>query len=204
MDAIELLKNDHQEVTKLFQRYSGSKNERGAKAIVEKVCKELDVHALIEEEIFYPAIREADEQLAQQVQEALREHARVKEQVAVLQGAGAEDDVDGMMTTLQQDVEHHVTEEEGEMFPRVAEVIDERRRTELGRRLQARKRELMGEPVRPARRAAGKTRKARAGRKASSPGGRRTKTARRHATTSAAKSRARKTKKKAARGGRRR
>jgi hemerythrin superfamily protein len=200
MDAIELLKKDHQEVTKLFQRYSGSKNGRGERAIVEAICKELDVHAQIEEEIFYPAVREADRQLAEQVEEALREHARVKQQVAALQGA--QDDVEGLMTTLQQDVEHHVTEEEGEMFPRVAEVIGERQRTELGQRLQARKRQLMGETARPARRAAarrsraGTGREARAGRKTASQRGRRTKTS--------AKSRARTTKKKSARGGRRR
>lgn len=210
MDAIELLKKDHQEVTKLFQRYSGSKDRRGAKGIVEKVCRELEVHALIEEEIFYPAIREADRQLADQVQEALQEHARVKQQVAALQRA--DEDVEGLMTTLQQDVEHHVTEEEGEMFPRVAEVLDERRRTELGRRLQARKRELqarkrelMGETDRPARRAAGKTRKAGGQRRASSRRGRRTRSTRRQAKAVGTKSRARKTtKKKAARGGRRR
>lgn len=202
MDAIELLKKDHQEVTKLFQRYSGSKDRRGAKGIVEKVCRELEVHALIEEEIFYPAIREADRQLADQVQEALQEHARVKQQVAALERA--EEDVEGLMTALQQDVEHHVTEEEGEMFPRVAEVFDERRRTELGRRLQARKRELMGETARPARRAAGKTRKA-GGQRRASRRGRRTKVTRRQARASGTNSRARKTtKKKAARGGRRR
>jgi hemerythrin superfamily protein len=206
MDAIELLKKDHQEVTKLFQRYSGSKNGRGAREIVDRICKELEVHTHIEEEIFYPTVREADRQLAEMVEEAFREHARVKQQVAALQAG--QDDADGMMTTLQQDVEHHVTEEEGEMFPRVAETIGERQRTEMGQRMQARKRELMGETARPARQATARSRRAstgrkvRAARKTSSQRGRRTKTSRRQGRTSAANSRARKTKKKSARAGR--
>jgi hemerythrin superfamily protein len=209
MDAIELLKSDHQEVTKLFQRYSASRNGRGGREIVARICQELDVHTHIEEEIFYPAVREADAQLAEQVQEALREHARVKQQIAALQGV-EEQDMEGMMTTLQQDVEHHVTWEEGEMFPRVAEVMNERQRAELGQRLQARKRELTGEAARPARRASARSRRAGtgraagAGRKTSSQRGRRTKAGRRELRSAAAKSRARKTKKKSARGGRRR
>src|SRR5690242_21176979 len=119
MDAIELLKKDHQEVTKLFQRFSSGKGGRAANGVVAKICEELDVHALIEEEIFYPAVRQAGRELASKVDESLREHARVKEQVAELRRemeGGADADLGPRVMALQQDVEHHVTEEEGEMF----------------------------------------------------------------------------------------
>ena len=150
MDVLQLLKTDHAEVTKLFQRFrSGG---RGQKSVAEKICKELEVHAEVEEEFFYPAVRETgDQELQQQVDEAVSEHRRVKEQVSAiqqtLQDGGAEHEsgrLDGMIQTLQQDVEHHVTEEEGVMFPRVQEVMDDRRRSELGRRVRDRKQELMG------------------------------------------------------------
>jgi len=146
MDAIELLKKDHQEVTKLFQRFSGGKGDRNGRSVVEKICDELDVHSRIEEEIFYPAVREADTELAREVDEALQEHARVKEQVRMLREhlRDGGDGLAGQVTALQQDVEHHVTEEEGEMFPKVAEVVDGRERTRLGERMQARKSELSG------------------------------------------------------------
>src|SRR5689334_11790391 len=144
MDAIELLKKDHQEVTKLFQRFSGAKGRRNDTSVVEKICAELDVHARIEEEIFYPAVREASSELARKVDESLQEHARVKEQVHALREqlrGGAEGDgaLEGQVSALEQDVEHHVTEEEGEMFPQVAEKMDGRQRTRLGERLKARK-----------------------------------------------------------------
>ena len=151
MDAIELLKKDHQEVTKLFQRYSSSKDKRGARQIVEKICSELTVHAQIEEEIFYPAVRGANRELEEKVEESIREHARMKEQVAALEAAQGED-VAGMVSALQQDVEHHVTEEEGAMFPQVQQMIDARERGALGQQLQERKEELMGGGTRAPRR----------------------------------------------------
>jgi hemerythrin superfamily protein len=153
MDAIELLKRDHQEVTKLFQRFGSGK---GA-PVVEKICDELDVHSRIEEEIFYPAVREAGSELAREVDEAVQEHARVKQQVQSLReqlrgGAADRDAFAGQVSALEQDVEHHVAEEEGEMFPQVAEAMNERQRTRLGERMQARKGELSGGRARAGRR----------------------------------------------------
>jgi hemerythrin superfamily protein len=168
MDAIELLKKDHQEVTRLFQRFSGRKGRRNDTSVVEKICDELDVHARIEEEIFYPAVREASSELARKVDESLQEHARVKEQVRSLReqlrgGAEGDEALEGQMSALEQDVEHHVTEEEGEMFPQVAEEMDERQRTRLGERLKARKGELSGTSRAPRER--GERRRASTGRR---------------------------------------
>jgi len=164
MDAIELLKKDHHEVTRLFQRFATARRGRGRGTIVGNICDELDAHSDIEEAIFYPAVRRADRGLAVEVDEALREHARVKEGVRALRSevAGADSgDLDARMRALQEDVERHVTVEEGQMFPRVAEVIDEDRRATLGRELEERKRELTrgarrGRRTTPSRTRAGK------------------------------------------------
>jgi iron-sulfur cluster repair protein YtfE (RIC family) len=141
MDAIELLERDHRDVTKLFERFAADKERT---RLVERICDELDVHAQIEEEIFYATIREADAELERRVEESLREHAQMKAQVRDLRSAaqGREGNVEGRVTTLRETVEHHVSEEEGEMFPRVAELLGQRARTDIGRRLQARKSEL--------------------------------------------------------------
>ena len=151
MDAIELLKRDHQEVTRLFQRYSARRGGRGARSVIDTVCRELEVHLQIEEEIFYPAVRYADDELARLVDESLREHARMKDDIAALRAAAGHDDTRVMQ--LQQDVEHHVTEEEGKMFPHLAEVMDDDRRSELGEQLEERKSEFSGRGERSRRQA---------------------------------------------------
>lgn len=169
MDVLELLKKDHQAVTKLFQRFQGSQG-RTRRSVAEKICKELEVHTQIEEELFYPVVRETDEELARLVGEALEEHQRVKQQIQAVKaqlaaGSGDEGDLETQMTTIEQNVEHHVTEEEGEIFPRVEEQLDERRRSDMGRRVAERKRSMMGEerPARGGRRAAARTAKPRRG-----------------------------------------
>jgi len=221
MDAIDLLRKDHQEVTKLFQRHDTTRGGRAPKGLVEKICDELLIHTQLEEEIFYPAVREAGGELAEMVEESLREHARVKEQVQALKGQrgqrreGGEADAGSRVASLQQDVEHHVTEEEGRMFPRVAEAMNESRRTELGERMAARKRELGSEEGWPPRREAAarkpsstRARRAKAARRGKGTGRRTTATARRSKTGArrgkTAKGRAAKTARKRARGVRRR
>jgi hemerythrin superfamily protein len=148
MDATELLKRDHDAVAKLFQRFRMGRGNRTRRAVLEQICDELTVHAQIEEEIFYPAVRATgDATLVEKVDEALREHAEVKASVEALRARSDEaegTDVEGMMARLAESVEHHVGEEEGELFPRLAEVMDERHRADIGRRLKARKDELTG------------------------------------------------------------
>jgi hemerythrin superfamily protein len=158
MDAIELLKKDHQKVTELFKRFNGgggltgmvkrvagSIPERQRRQAADQICRELDVHALIEEEVFYPAVRALnDDELNSQLSEAFNEHATVKRQVAMIRnGIGRDADLQSKVDELQKCVDHHVSEEEGEMFPRVEELMDEGRRRELGRELQARKSQAM-------------------------------------------------------------
>jgi iron-sulfur cluster repair protein YtfE (RIC family) len=177
MDAITLIKKDHDKVEELFARYNGGGGLTGlVKRItgnvpvrqkttaLEGICRELDVHARIEEDILYPALRKTgDPELQRQVDESIREHARVKDLVGKLRTRTGEldADTDAMVSELQQCVEHHVREEENEMFPRMEEVVPEPERRELGRQLQERKRTLAGGTARRARPAArGRTRTA--------------------------------------------
>jgi hemerythrin superfamily protein len=146
MDVLDMLKKDHQTVTKLFQRFKDRPEDRGRATVLRRICDELDTHARLEEELFYPAVEDAgDAELGRMVAEARQEHARVKQMVRTLREAAYGDGIDARVAALEQDVEHHVTEEEGEMFPRVEEVIDVSRRTAMARRAEARRRELVHE-----------------------------------------------------------
>jgi len=155
MDAIELLTDDHNKVRGLFKEFAGGGGVTGLvrravgnvsaaerRKVVNQACKELAVHTKIEEELFYPAVKAlGDGELTEQVTEALREHAKVKQEVAGLRGVrGDEDDLEDRMTQLENDVEHHATEEENEMFPRLDELMPADERQDLGRRMQALKR----------------------------------------------------------------
>lgn len=163
MDAVQLVKKDHDRVEELFVRFKGGGGLTGIvrrmtgnvparqrRTALAGICDELDAHAHIEEEILYPAIRATgDPDLAGQLDEALKEHAGVKDHVAWIRAHFDDDEVDARVGQLKSDVEHHVSEEENEMLPRVEELIPEAERVALGRRMQARKRELLGR-ARPA------------------------------------------------------
>ena len=145
-DAIQLLMADHKEVEGLFKQFQKAKDNDEEKGdIVEQICKALSVHAEIEEEIFYPAAREAlDEKGEDMLDEAEVEHASIKSLVEQLQDAGPDDEMyDAKVKVLCEYVTHHVKEEEGEMFPKVKKTdldLDE-----LGAELAERKAELMDE-----------------------------------------------------------
>jgi hypothetical protein len=122
-DALVLLKEDHRKVKKLFKDYARLVKSEGdgsqKAALVEDICLELKVHTRIEEEIFYPAVREAieDEDL---MDEAIVEHASAKDLIAQLEGMDPGDDYyDAKVTVLGEYINHHVEEEEEEMFPKV-------------------------------------------------------------------------------------
>ena len=148
-DAIKLLTADHREVKALFKQYeklaNGQADAEERKALAEQICGMLTVHATIEEEIFYPAAREAldDEDL---LDEAEVEHASAKDLIAQIQGMNADDDLyDAKVTVLGEYVNHHVEEEEGEMFPKCKKADMDL--AELGTELQERKDALMEEIV---------------------------------------------------------
>ncbi|TCZ79063.1 hemerythrin domain-containing protein [Lysobacter sp. N42] len=149
MNAIELLKADHEKVRGLFEQLTDT-TSRAVKTrteLLEKIRLELDVHTTIEEEIFYPAFREAAENSEdkEMIFEALEEHRAAGELVMpdLLETEVASDQFGGRAKVLMDLVEHHAEEEEKEMFKRARELLDREQLVELGERMAARKEELM-------------------------------------------------------------
>jgi hemerythrin superfamily protein len=120
-DAITMLMTDHKKVKNLFSDFDKLKEEgsdEDKSAIVDQICNELKIHTELEEEIFYPAVREAIED-SDLMDEALVEHAGAKDLIAQLEDANPDDDLyDAKVTVLGEQINHHVKEEEGEMFPK--------------------------------------------------------------------------------------
>ena len=166
--ALEALSADHRKVEALFKDYEKAKqaDDDSRRDIAENICMELTVHATVEEEIFYPWLRETlDDDDMDLVEEAQVEHDGAKDLIAQIQGATEVDDVyDAKVKVLSEYIKHHVKEEEEEIFPSVAsekEALDE-----LGEEMQARKAELQAAkapestPLMPPKKPAGSARKA--------------------------------------------
>jgi hemerythrin-like domain-containing protein len=123
-NAIDLLKRDHADVTAMFKDFESRKDEmrRGEKeSLVASICEALAVHATIEEELFYPAVRRAlGEDAKDLVDEAAVEHQTLKDIIARLEAAPTSDPLyDAGVKVLSEYVQHHVKEEENELFPKV-------------------------------------------------------------------------------------
>jgi hemerythrin-like domain-containing protein len=143
MNAFELMKQDHKKVSGIFENLEPT-TERGVKTREElfaQLKQELDIHARIEEEIFYPAIKEAKE-TRDITLEAYEEHGVVKQLLAELDELPKSDETWGAkLKVLKENVEHHVEEEEGEMFTSAREVLSREQIEELGTRMEAAKKE---------------------------------------------------------------
>lgn len=146
-DACDLLDADHKAVKKLFKEFEELTESRGntrekKRRLAQRICQELTVHAQIEEEIFYPAIRKAikDDLM---MNEAEVEHASAKDLIAQIEHMDASDaKFDAKVTVLGEYIDHHVKEERNEMFPKArATKVD---LVKLRQQLEARKEELMG------------------------------------------------------------
>jgi len=149
MNAIQLLKDDHKKVRGLLAELEGT-TARGTKKrtqLLATIGKELRVHTKIEEEIFYPALREAGEKSDDEKMyfEALEEHRAAGELVLpdLEKTAPDSEKFSGRAKVLKELVEHHADEEEKEMFPRARKLLSAAELNSLGLRMAARKRELM-------------------------------------------------------------
>jgi hemerythrin superfamily protein len=145
-DAIDLLKEDHQKVKKAFKEFEKMDRSDGeaCRELVETTCTDLRVHTTIEEEIFYPAVREAinDDDI---MNEAAVEHESAKILIEQLESMEPDDpNYHATFTVLGEYVMHHVKEEEGEMFPQAKKAQD-LDLAALGERMKARKEELTSE-----------------------------------------------------------
>ena len=145
MDAITLLRDDHQNVRRLFKEFeaAGDEAHTSKRRIVDQIIQELTVHAFIEEELFYPMVAGLEaqgrgEEPEELVKEAQEEHAQVKTLLSELETMSPEDETfDAKVTVVIDDVRHHAEEEEQEMF-KVAEKLGKDELSALAEQMQAR------------------------------------------------------------------
>ncbi len=146
MDALSLLTADHNRVRGLFARFQSAEEEKDTALMAElaqKILTELEAHATIEEEIFYPAVKDAGEELKDTVDEGVEEHHVAETLMEEIKALTPEDDAwVAKMKVLIESIEHHAEEEEQEMFPETRKAFDKEVLEELGLRLEARKAEL--------------------------------------------------------------
>ena len=149
MDAIKLLKEDHDKVKDLLESLAETtpRAEKKRAELLSKITKELEVHTQIENEIFYPAFKKAGEKSedAKMFFEAREEHRAVGDLVLpdLNKTPAGSEQFGGRAKVLKELVEHHVKEEEHEMFPRAKKLMSKDELDALGEQLQARKQELL-------------------------------------------------------------
>jgi iron-sulfur cluster repair protein YtfE (RIC family) len=142
MNALELLKTDHQKVSELFEQLSDADNLQEKQKLFEQIRTELETHTHIEETAFYPVLEEYEE-LKDQVAEAYEEHQEVKTLLGDISGLTADaENFDDKVSELQENVEHHVDEEENEMFPQIEQLIAQTELQRIGSELELAKKEF--------------------------------------------------------------
>jgi len=143
-DALKLLETDHAAIQTLFDKFENQK-ERSTPAqlqqLAAEICNEIVVHAQIEEEIFYPAVREACEDCVDLLNQAKIDHSVAKQVIAKIEQCSDADDLAARVNVLAENIAHHVNEEQNELFPKVREA--ELDLHALGKKLDARKMDLM-------------------------------------------------------------
>ena len=189
--AISILKKDHDRVKKLFDEFEKTEERAAREKIIEEAVTDLKLHAMVEEEIFYPAVRqEVGDDL---MNEADEEHHVAKVLIAELDARkGDQGHHDAKFTVLAESVRHHIKEEEGEMFPK-AKGLDLDFEA-IGQRMLQRKRELLKHGIPPDAEHAmvaseGKSAPRKAAAKRAKPASAKRKTASRARTASHAKTR---------------
>jgi hemerythrin superfamily protein len=120
-NATQMIRQDHKKVEGLFKRFEQTKGAQAKRRLAENAMAELEVHAALEEEIFYPAVKnEVDD--GSMVQEAIEEHQTVKQLISELKGMDeADEEFESQFSQLVENVQHHVEEEENEMLPKAEE-----------------------------------------------------------------------------------
>ena len=146
MDAIQMLKKDHKEVKALFKEFERFRGRAGKKQqpVVTQICQALTVHAQIEEELVYPVFKELRSQdIKDLVREAAEEHKLAKTLIGELTTLSPTDEqYEAKVTVLREYIQHHVKEEEDELFPKTHKHLSAKRFAELEEQITARKQAL--------------------------------------------------------------
>jgi hemerythrin superfamily protein len=140
MDALELLHEDHETVKELFEEAEQTDDQKEKENIFEEIKRELETHARIEETVFYPAMQKHDE-LKDMVMEAIEEHKKVKNLLREIDRVKSDSEkFEAKLDELMENVEHHAEEEEeGKMFPKIREIVNQQDLERLGQELEAAK-----------------------------------------------------------------
>ena len=151
-DAIVLLKQDHQEIRRLFRDFEGAGEEadRAKQKIVDRIIEALTVHTYIENEVMYPRVRELLPDLEDDVLESYEEHHVADVLVVELAAMKAGDErFDAKTTVLIENVRHHMDEEEEDWFPKVREGLGRKALQEIGEELQKARKKAPKRPSQP-------------------------------------------------------
>lgn len=140
MDALELLKEDHQKVKELFEQTEGTEDQKEKTKIFSEIQSELEIHAHIEETVFYPAM-EKHEELKDMVLESIEEHRQIKTLLKEIDNLKSDSEkFEPKLAVLMENVEHHAEEEEeSKMFPKIREICSQGELDQLGNELEAAK-----------------------------------------------------------------
>lgn len=143
MDAIKLLKQQHKEVEKLFKAFEKADDELEKRSLFEQIADNLVVHATIEERHFYPAVRLRE--VEQEIEESYDEHLEAKRLLADCLSSRGSLAFGAKVAALRGAIEHHLEEEEGELFPEVREFMDDDTLEAIGQIMQADAEALLAE-----------------------------------------------------------
>ena len=149
MDAITLLKQDHKAMRSLFRQFekAGDNAAKTKRDVVDRIIKELSIHAAIEEQLFYPAVRAAVPDVEENVLESLEEHHVVKWTMSELEDMEpSHERFDAKVTVLLESVRHHMEEEETDFFPKVRDGLGRKFLADLGDAMEKAKKTA---PTRP-------------------------------------------------------
>jgi iron-sulfur cluster repair protein YtfE (RIC family) len=146
MDVFTLLKQDHQQVSALMEQVEATDAPAGRQQLFNQIKQALDVHAHIEETIFYPVLKQAAE-TREITLEAYDEHQDIKDLLTQLAGLPPDDEEwTDTFDELKQTIEHHVDEEENEMFVQARDVLSPQQLEDLGMRMQQEKQQQLQQP----------------------------------------------------------
>jgi hemerythrin superfamily protein len=135
MDALKLLTQQHREVDALFEQFEEAEDDAEKRACFDEIADNLAIHATIEEKFFYPAVRA--KQTEEELEESFDEHLEIKKLLVDAMNSTEKPGFDARVAALQGAVEHHVEEEEEELFPTVRELLGADALEAIGQQLEA-------------------------------------------------------------------